>query len=136
MLYSKNGSIPKPETDGTEGWVEVPEAPTAGDGQEVVWWSPPGWVVRPTKPTKDGFDYSWSQSEEKWVEYELPVDTSSADAITLTTSESVISLDLGTAGDSISSATATDSIITLDVGAAQETISIASAEPTITITGE
>ena len=24
MLFSKNGSIPKPETDNTEGWVEVP----------------------------------------------------------------------------------------------------------------
>lgn len=137
MLYSKNGSIPKPQTDGTEGWVEVQEPPVAPDGgHEVIWWSPPGWVIRPNKPIKDGFDYSWSQSEEKWVEHELPVDTSSADAITLTTPESVISLDLGTAGDSISSATATDSIITLDVGAAQETISIASAEPTITITGE
>lgn len=132
-LYSKNGSIPKPETDGTEGWVEVSEAPVAGEGQEVVWWSPPGWVVRPTKPVKEGFDHSWSQSEEKWVEHELPVDTSGADTITLTTTESTISLDLGSAADSITAGTATDTIISFDVGAAQEVITLASAEPTITI---
>jgi hypothetical protein len=129
MLYSKNGSIPKPETDGTEGWVEVQEPPIAPDGNhEVVWWCPPGWVVRPIKPVKEGFDYSWSQSEEQWVEYELPVDT-----ITLTTVEPTISLDLGSAADSITAGTATDTIISFDVGAAQEVITLASAEPTITI---
>ena len=67
MLYSKNGSIPKPETDGTDGWIEVPEPPVAGDGQEVVWWYPPGWVVRPVCPTQEGMAYNWSQSEEQWV---------------------------------------------------------------------
>lgn len=115
MLYSKNGSIPKPQTDGTEGWIEVPEAPVAPEGKEVVWWSPPGWVVRPIKPSKDGFDYSWSQSEEKWVEHELvasePVDVvisgasastvASADAFTLSSGNDSISLDFGTASDTI-----------------------------------
>ncbi len=67
MLYSKNGSIPKPETDGTEGWIEVEVAPTPGEGQEVVWWFPPGWVVRPVCPNEPGMAYNWSQSEEKWV---------------------------------------------------------------------
>ena len=38
MLYSKNGSIPKPETDGTEGWVQVPDAPDCPEGMEVIWW--------------------------------------------------------------------------------------------------
>ena len=66
MLYSKNGSIPKAETDGTSGWVEVPEPPIAPEGKEVVWWCPPGWVVRDPQP---GPNYSWSQSEERWVEY-------------------------------------------------------------------
>ena len=42
MLYSKNGSIPKPETDGTEGWVEVPNPPEVPEGKELVWWCPPG----------------------------------------------------------------------------------------------
>jgi len=68
MLYSKLGSIPKPETDGTEGWIEVSDPPTAGEGQEVVWWFPPGWVVRPIKPEGN---WSWSQSTEQWVEYTI-----------------------------------------------------------------
>lgn len=66
MLYSKNGSIPKPETDGTEGWIEVPDAPECPEGKEVVWWYPPGWVIRDPKPEGN---WSWSQSEERWVEY-------------------------------------------------------------------
>jgi len=65
-MYSKNGSIPKAETDGTEGWIEVTDAPVAPAGKEVVWWYPPGWVIRDPKP--DG-DWSWSQSQEQWVEY-------------------------------------------------------------------
>lgn len=74
MLYSKLGSIPKPETDGTEGWIEVEVAPTPGEGQEVVWWYPPGWIVRPLQPIKEGFVYNWSQSEGVWVESAASVD--------------------------------------------------------------
>jgi hypothetical protein len=66
MLYSKNGSIPKPETDNTEGWIEVPDQPECFEGKEVVWWFPPGWIVRDLKPEGN---WSWSQSEERWVEY-------------------------------------------------------------------
>ena len=65
MLYSKNGSIPMPETDGTEGWIEVPDAPVAPEGKEVVWWYPPGWVVRAPQP---GPNWTWAQSDERWVE--------------------------------------------------------------------
>lgn len=68
MLYSKNGSIPKPQTDGTDGWIEVPEPPVAPSGMEVVWWYPPGWVVRPVMPDSvEGHCWSWSQSESKWT---------------------------------------------------------------------
>jgi hypothetical protein len=76
MLYSKLGSIPKTDTDGTEGWIEVgyPPNPVA-DGYEVVWWYPPGWVVRPVKPEGN---WSWSQSTEQWVEYSI-TDTIQAD---------------------------------------------------------
>ena len=76
MLYSKLGSIPKPQTDGTEGWIEVPEPPVAGEGQEVVWWFPPGWVVRPVKPQGN---WSWDQSTEQWIEYTVVEQTSQAD---------------------------------------------------------
>ena len=65
-MFSKNGSIPKVETDGTDGWIEVPDAPECPEGKEVVWWYPPGWVIRDPKP--DG-NWSWSQSQEQWVEY-------------------------------------------------------------------
>jgi len=65
-MYSKNGSIPKPETDGTDGWIEVPDEPVCPDGKEVVWWYPPGWVIRDPKPAGN---WSWSQSQEQWVEY-------------------------------------------------------------------
>ena len=65
-MFSKNGSIPKAETDGTDGWIEVPDAPECPEGKEVVWWYPPGWVIRDPKPEGN---WSWSQSEERWVEY-------------------------------------------------------------------
>ena len=105
MLYSKNGSIPKPQTDGTEGWIEVEEAPVAGDGQEVVWWFPPGWVVRPIKPAEEeGFVWDWSQSEEKWVKSEINV--------------IVITPDIGV--DTMPSASSND---TITLGSAAETIS-------------
>jgi hypothetical protein len=84
MLYSKNGSIPKPETDGTDGWIEVPDAPVAPEGKEVIWWYPPGWVIRDPKPEeRDGYKWSWSQSNEQWVEYALPSE------VALTTEEIV-----------------------------------------------
>jgi hypothetical protein len=74
-LYSKNGSIPKDHTDGTDGWVEVPEPPLPGPGEETVWWCPPGWVVRPVEPEPvEGYVWKWSQSEEKWVDYPIPTD--------------------------------------------------------------
>lgn len=69
MLFSKNGSIPKPEADGTEGWVEVPDPPIPPEGMETVWWCPPGWVVRPPMPVKEGYFYKWSQSQELWMEF-------------------------------------------------------------------
>jgi hypothetical protein len=68
-MFSKNGSIPKTETDGTDGWIEVPDAPECPEGKEVVWWYPPGWVIRDPKPEGN---WSWSQSQEQWVEYVLP----------------------------------------------------------------
>ena len=68
MLYSKNGSIPKPETDGTEGWVQVPDAPDCPEGMEVIWWSHE-WVVRPPKPQdRAGWQWNWQHEGKMWVE--------------------------------------------------------------------
>ena len=36
------------------------------EGKEVVWWYPPGRIIRDFKPEGN---WSWSQSEERWVEY-------------------------------------------------------------------
>jgi hypothetical protein len=70
MLYSKNGSIPKPwdESAAQEGWIQVEPQPVAPEGKEVVWWYPPGWVIRDPMPVREGYTYNWSQSEERWVE--------------------------------------------------------------------
>lgn len=72
MLYSKNGSYPYSFTDGTDGWIEVENKPEAPEGKEVIWWFPPGWVIRDLQPEQiEGFGCSWSQSEEKWISYPL-----------------------------------------------------------------
>ena len=83
-MFSKNGSIPKAETDGTDGWIEVPDAPDCPEGKEVVWWYPPGWVIRDPKPEGN---WSWSQSQEQWVEYTLPeiVNTPALESVQLST---------------------------------------------------
>lgn len=88
MLYSKNGSVPKPETDGTEGWIEVPDAPECPEGKEVVWWYPPGWVIRDPKPEdREGYKWSWSQSSEQWVEYALPQALTTEEIVALTSTD-------------------------------------------------
>ena len=84
-MYSKNGSIPKAETDGTEGWIEVPDAPECPEGKEVVWWYPPGWVIRDPKPSGN---WSWSQSQEQWVEY-----TVQTEQIQILTTDQILTLD-------------------------------------------
>ena len=84
MLYSKLGSIPKTDTDGTDGWVEVgyPTNPVP-DGYECVWWSPPGWVVRPVKPAAtETTDFVWGQSLEQWVEYRIDGSPITTEALT------------------------------------------------------
>jgi hypothetical protein len=96
-LYSKNGSIPKDQTDGTDGWVEVPEPPLPRSGEETVWWCPPGWVVRPVEPAPvEGYVWKWSQSEEKWVDYPIPTDPPAPTPppppnVTITTTEPLFS---------------------------------------------
>ena len=97
-MYSKNGSIPKPETDGTDGWIEVADAPECPPAKEIVWWYPPGWVIRDPKP--DG-NWSWSQSEEKWVEYTVQeiteidaLESAQVNSITSNNLNTLISADL------------------------------------------
>jgi hypothetical protein len=54
MYWTKNGSIPSRETDGTEGWQQAPSPPTEiPEGKELVWlnWE---WVIRDPKPATSG----------------------------------------------------------------------------------
>lgn len=106
MLYSKNGSIPKPQTDGTDGWVEVPEPPVAPEGMETVWWDHPGWVVRPVKPAaEEGFVWKWSQSEEQWNKYGVPIIDPTAEP-----SQTIV-IDSATAGITLSGFTSGETIL-------------------------
>ncbi len=97
MLYTKNGSIPKPETDGTEGWIEVDMPPDAPEGKEVVWlnWQ---WVVCDPKPVdREGYRWKWNHDEMQWIEYALPQTVEieqviSSDQIVVLSSADVISL--------------------------------------------
>jgi hypothetical protein len=72
MLFSKNGSIPKPETDNTEGWVEVPDKPDVPEGKEVAWLNGE-WVVRDPRPEdRPGYQWNWAHELRSWVECEYP----------------------------------------------------------------
>jgi hypothetical protein len=67
-LYTKNGSIPSPQTDGTDGWILVGDKPACPDGKEVVWlnWE---WIVRDPKPTdREGYQWNWNHGDKAWVE--------------------------------------------------------------------
>lgn len=68
MLYTKNGCYPQESTDGTDGWVEVIDKPEAPLGKEVVWWCPPGWVVRTPQPADDPEgEWTWEQPTGRWI---------------------------------------------------------------------
>ena len=89
MLYSKLGSIPKPETDGTEGWIEVPDAPACPDGKEVVWWGSE-WVIRDPKPQdRAGFQWNWNHGDKAWVECAYPVTATEEIIVEVVTADSI-----------------------------------------------
>ena len=81
-LYTKNGSIPSPQTDGTDGWVLVGDKPACPDGKEVVWlnWE---WIVRDPKPTdSEGYQWNWNHADKAWVECALPSQVTEVVALT------------------------------------------------------
>lgn len=68
IYYTKNGSIPYPITDGTEGWTEAPAPPECPEGKEVVWWGYE-WVIRDPKPQdRPGYQWNWQHDARQWVE--------------------------------------------------------------------
>ena len=69
QYWTKNGSIPSTETDGTEGWQQAPSPPTdIPDGKELVWlnWE---WIIRDPKPVdRAGYQWNWQHEGKTWVE--------------------------------------------------------------------
>jgi hypothetical protein len=69
MYWTKNGSIPSQETDGTEGWQQAPSPPTEiPEGKELVWlnWE---WIIRDPKPAdRAGWQWNWNHADRSWVE--------------------------------------------------------------------
>lgn len=69
QYWTKNGSIPSTETDGTEGWQQAPSPPTdIPDGKELVWlnWE---WLIRDPKPAdRAGYQWNWQHEGKIWVE--------------------------------------------------------------------
>jgi hypothetical protein len=99
MYWTKNGSIPSQETDGTEGWQQAQSPPTEiPEGKELVWlnWE---WVVRDPKPQdRAGFQWNWQHETRSWVEgawpnvepieiQETPVNLTTDQVINLTTAQ-------------------------------------------------
>ena len=69
QYWTKNGSIPSTETDGTEGWQQAPSPPAdIPDGKELVWlnWE---WLIRDPKPAdRAGWQWNWQHEGKTWVE--------------------------------------------------------------------
>ena len=69
QYWTKNGSIPSQETDGTEGWQQAPSPPTEiPEGKELVWlnWE---WIIRDPKPVdRAGWQWNWNHADRAWVE--------------------------------------------------------------------
>ena len=99
MYWTKNGSIPSQETDGTEGWQQAPAPPTEiPEGKELVWlnWE---WIIRDPKPQdREGYQWNWQHDTRSWVEgawpnvepieiQETPVNLTTDQVINLTTAQ-------------------------------------------------
>jgi len=73
MYWTKNGSIPSQETDGTEGWQQAPSPPTdIPEGKELVWlnWE---WIIRDPKPQdRAGYQWNWQHDTRSWIEGAWP----------------------------------------------------------------
>ena len=84
QYWTKNGSIPSTETDGTEGWQQAPSPPTdIPDGKELVWlnWE---WIIRDPKPQdRAGYQWNWQHKGKTWVESAWQTSPSEAIPITI-----------------------------------------------------
>ena len=69
QYWTKYGSVPTTETDGTEGWQPAPSPPTEiPEGKNLVWlnWE---WLIRDPKPAdRAGYQWNWQHEGKTWVE--------------------------------------------------------------------
>jgi hypothetical protein len=72
-MWSKNGSYPQYNTDGTPGWVEVPDKPEPVEGKEILWLNNE-WVIRDPMPERrPGYVWKWIHDWHEWKEYAAPI---------------------------------------------------------------
>ena len=69
QYWTKNGSIPSTETDGTEGWQPAPEPPTDVPADKELVWLNWEWIIRDPKPVdRAGYQWNWQHESRTWVE--------------------------------------------------------------------
>ena len=69
QFWTKNGSIPSTETDGTEGWQHAPEPPTDVPADKELVWLNWEWIVRDPKPQdRAGYQWNWNHADKAWIE--------------------------------------------------------------------
>ena len=69
QYWTKNGSIPSTETDGTEGWQPAPEPPTDVPADKELVWLNWEWIIRDPKPAdRAGWQWNWNHADRAWVE--------------------------------------------------------------------
>jgi len=69
QYWTKNGSIPSTETDGTEGWQQAPAPPTEVPADKELVWLNWEWIIRDPKPAdRAGYQWNWNHADRAWVE--------------------------------------------------------------------
>ena len=98
QYWTKNGSIPSTETDGTEGWQPAPEPPTEIPENHEVIWASGAWHVLTPKPAESGtwrwyIGQGWVKRVEKVLVEEPPsIDLTSIDPTPMTFTSSQVTL--------------------------------------------
>jgi len=69
QYWTKNGSIPSTETDGTEGWQQAPAPPAEVPADKELVWLNWEWIIRDHKPAdRAGWQWNWQHESRTWVE--------------------------------------------------------------------
>ena len=84
QYWTKNGSIPSTETDGTEGWQPAPEPPIDVPADKELVWLNWEWIIRDPKPAdRVGYQWNWQHESRTWVESAWQTELQPIEAIEL-----------------------------------------------------